>query len=547
MEMSTDGRTNALSPVPWWRDAVCYEVYVRSFADADGNGVGDLTGITSRLPYLEELGVDALWLTPFYVSPQRDGGYDVGDYRRVDPLFGNLRSFDRLLASAHRRGFKLIVDVVPNHTSTEHRWFKAALAGGPNSPERRRYVFLDGLGRDGSRPPNNWKSMFGGSAWTRVSDGQWYLHLFDASQPDLNWRNPEVGDEFESILRFWLDRGVDGFRIDVAHGLFKQHGLPDAVRPRNSGPYFNQPEVHQVYRRWHRVLAEYPGERMAIGEAWVDTAEQMTLYLRHDELQQVFNFRWLDATWSAASFARFTRETLDVLRPIGAAPTWMLSNHDIERHVTRFGGGLSGLARARAATLAMLSLPGSAYLYQGEELGLPQVDVPPTARQDPTRSRRDGVGRDGCRVPLPWSGTTSPYGFSPAGSAPPWLPQPHSWRSLTVDRQDRDPSSTLNFYRAALRERRAHLVSLDQHVDVTASGGLLRLDRGEAFSCLLNCGARARRIKGYADVILTSGDASTQAQVAAGVLPPDTAAWLRRSPPEPQTPELSARGEVIAP
>lgn len=541
---------------PWWRDAVCYQVYVRSFADADGDGLGDLDGIRQRLPYLRALGVDAVWLTPFYTSPQNDAGYDVADYRQVDARYGTLSSFDAMLTTAHTLGLKVVIDLVPNHTSSEHVWFQQALAAEPDSLARRRYLFADGEGRNGTRPPNNWKSMFGGPAWTRVADGQWYLHLFDSTQPDLNWRNAEVGDEFESILRFWLDRGVDGFRIDVAHGLFKKDGLPDGAFNRYRGPFWNQPEVHDVYRRWHRVLAEYPGDRMAIGEAWVDTAEDMARYVRPDELQQVFNFAWLEAPWSAAAFRRVIEHTYDAVDRSGASPTWVLSNHDVVRAVTRYGGGEPGLARAKAATMAMLALPGSAYLYQGDELGLPQVDVPERARQDPTSLRGGGVGRDGSRVPLPWSGTARPYGFSPEGAAASWLPQPRSWARLSVEAQERDTGSTLHFFRLALAIRRNTIGDLDHRVTVSSpSPGVLALERDPGFVCVVNCGRRARRLATYGDLHASYGDlpltshghppltsygdlpltsygdlllaSGEEASVRSGILPPDTAAWFQ--------------------
>jgi len=307
-----------------------------------------------------------VWITPFYSSPQNDHGYDVSDYRDVDPLFGTLEDFDSMLACAHGLGIKVIVDVVPNHTSSEHAWFKAALASEPGSLERERFVFREGRGRDGAKPPNNWQSMFGGPGWTRVEDsqgnpGQWYLNLFDATQPDLNWWNAEVGDEFESILRFWLDRGVDGFRIDVAHGLYKPFALADKVRADVLPlPMWDQPEVHEVYRRWHKVLAEYPGDRMAIAEAWVASPESMARYIRPDELQQAFNFHWLVAKWSASAFQKVISETLAAVSLVDASATWVLSNHDVVRHVTRYGGGAQGLSRAKAAVLTMLGLPGSA-------------------------------------------------------------------------------------------------------------------------------------------------------------------------------------------
>jgi len=400
----------ATSPAPWWKHAVCYQVYVRSYADSDGDGVGDLPGITSRLPHLAELGVDALWITPFYPSPQNDHGYDVEDYCDVDPQLGTLADFDELTSRARELGLRVIVDLVPNHTSSEHAWFREALAAGPGSPERARYLFRPG--RDGG-PPNNWTSIFGGPAWSQVPDGEWYLHLFDTTQPDLDWTNPVVPEMFEGVLEFWLARGVDGFRIDVAHGLFKEPPLPDqqltpeelaaaaeeesmvAGRPEHE-PMWDQPMVHDVYRSWRAILDAWPGGRMAVAEAWTRDAESMARYIRPDELDQSFNFHWLTAPWSAEAFRTVVSDSLDAVESVSATATWVLSNHDVVRHPTRYGGGSVGLARARAASLTMLTLPGSAYLYQGEELGLEEVDVAPENRQDP-RSLVTGATAAGCR------------------------------------------------------------------------------------------------------------------------------------------------------
>jgi len=530
--------------VPWWRDAVVYQVYVRSFADSDGDGIGDLPGITSRLPHLAELGVDALWITPFYTSPQHDHGYDVADYRDVDPLFGTLADADVLLATVHDLGMRLIVDLVPNHTSDQHAWFVAALAAGPGSPERARYLFREGRGPHGAEPPNNWHSVFGGPAWSRVPDGQWYLHLFDSSQPDLDWRNDEVGAMFESVLRFWLDRGVDGFRVDVAHGLFKEASLRDQVlaadevggpgsdpktdptsmveRTLHDEPMWDQPEVHEVYRRWRRVLEGYPGDRMMVAEAWTQTPESMARFVRPDEMSQAFNFSWLLAPWSATAFREVVTGTLEALRDVGASPTWVLSNHDVIRHPTRYGGGPLGLARARAATLAMLALPGSSYLYQGEELGLEQVDVPPQDRQDPSWLRHLGadneVGRDGCRVPLPWAGDHPPYAFG-SGSAQPWLPQPTHWAPLTVAAQSGAEGSTLEFYRAALAARRVHAHGTDVEVHVHGVGDdLLSFTRG-GLTVILNAGASSVELPA-GEVVISSAD------LVEGRLPPDCTVWL---------------------
>ncbi|MER7736236.1 alpha-amylase family glycosyl hydrolase [Streptomyces erythrochromogenes] len=505
----------------WWRDAVIYQVYVRSFADSDGDGIGDLRGVRSRLPHLARLGVDAVWLTPFYVSPQADGGYDVADYRAVDPLFGDLADADELVRAAHELGLRVIVDVVPNHTSEQHPWFRAALAGEPGA--RERYLFRRGRGADGSLPPNDWESIFGGPAWTRVADGEWYLHLFAPEQPDLDWTHPEVTAEFDSVLRFWLDLGVDGFRIDVAHGMVKADGLPDIGRGAQATligteplPFFDQDGVHEIHRAWRRLLDSYEGGRIGVAEAWAPSSERLALYVRPDELHQAFNFRFLTCPWDPEAMRTVIDESLSATTAVGAPTTWVLSNHDVVRHVTRYGGGRQGLARARAAALLMLALPGSAYLYQGEELGLPEVtDLPPESRQDPAfrRGRRPqipvpagapapesgpaapgiiapregepparpqadagagpeadgGAGqapdpltapeaegqdglRDGCRVPLPWDGPEPPYGFGPAGS---WLPQPPAWAGLSVAAQTGDPHSTLELYRAALELRRA--------------------------------------------------------------------------------------------
>ncbi|NPC98901.1 glycoside hydrolase family 13 protein [Nocardioides sp. zg-DK7169] len=541
---------------PWWRHAVTYQVYVRSFADSNGDGVGDLPGITARLPHLRDLGVDAVWLTPFYTSPQHDHGYDVADYTDVDPLFGTLQDADALIARAHELGLRVIVDLVPNHTSSEHPWFRAALAAGPGSPERTRYLFRDGRGPGGSEPPNNWRSVFGGPAWTRVPDGQWYLHLFDSTQPDLDWRRPEVGDMFEEVLRFWLDRGVDGFRIDVAHGLLKEASLRDQETPDSTGaapepddhphamvertlldePMWDQPEVHDVYRRWRRVLDEYDGDRMLVAEAWTQTPESMARFVRPDEMHQAFNFAWLLAPWSARAFADVIEGTLAAVESVGASATWVLSNHDVVRHRTRYGGGHEGLARARAATLTMLALPGSAYVYQGEELGLEQVDVAPEHRQDPAWLRSGpesgDPGRDGSRVPLPWEGAHPPYGFGPGTAELSWIPQPTTWHAHTVAAQDDDPASTLAFYREALRVRRSFATSAGERVsDLEVDGDVLRFRRGPVL-VVLNCGSDVVPLP-EGEVLVSSGaltelggDETAGSALRRG-LPPDRAVWIR--------------------
>ena len=487
---STPPETPAGAP-DWWRSAVIYQIYPRSFADSNGDGMGDLPGIMHRLPQLVELGIDCVWLSPFFTSPQRDAGYDVSDYCDVDPLFGTLADFDGLVAEAHRLRLRVIVDLVPNHTSSDHPWFTAAVAAGAGSPERARYLFRDGKGPGGNEPPNNWASMFGGPAWTRLTtpDGtpeQWYLHLFDESQPDLDWTNPWVHERFRDILRFWLRRGVDGFRVDVAHGLIKKAGLPDMVIPtaaevdESAGlmrqpedvPYWGQPGVHEIYRDWHGVLSEFGDDRILCAEAWVEPLTKLADWVRPDEMQQAFNFRFLEAPWSAVALKAAVVDSLAAFDAVGATTTWVLSNHDVVRHASRLGlvqspgGGIGprtepkpdaalGLRRARAETLFMLALPGSAYLYQGEELGLPEdTELPDSARQDPSFFRHHGTvyGRDGCRVPIPWEADAPAFGFSPTGAS--WLPQPAAWSRFARDRQEDEPHGTLRMYRDSLALRR---------------------------------------------------------------------------------------------
>lgn len=520
----------------WWRDAVIYQVYVRSFADSGGDGVGDLPGIRSRLPYLAGLGVDALWLTPFYVSPMADFGYDVADHRDVDPLFGTLTDARDLIADAHAHGLRIIVDVVPNHTSDRHAWFQLALAAPPGSAERARYVFRDGRGPDGSLPPNDWESVFGGPAWTRLPDGQWYLHLFAPEQPDLNWENPEVHAEFADILRFWLDLGVDGFRVDVAHGMAKAPGLPDVghrdqVEMLGTAvlPYFDQDVVHDIHRAWRRLLGSYDGERIAVAEAWAPSPERLALYTRPDELHQAFNFHYLTAPWQASAMREVIEESLRSAEAVGAPATWVLSNHDVTRHVTRYGGGETGLRRARAAALLTLALPGSAYVYQGEELGLPEVlDLPEEFLRDPQRGRGADSGRDGCRVPLPWAGEEPPFGFGTGAS---WLPIPPAWRDLTVEAQSADPGSMLALYRDALRVRREHPAFGDGRLRwLTGPPGTLFFARetgedgpGPSCLCAVNLSGRTVRVPVDGTPLLASGP--VRADGGCVELPPDTALW----------------------
>ncbi|QAV71058.1 glycoside hydrolase family 13 protein [Salinibacterium sp. UTAS2018] len=560
--------TSVLPRTEWWRSAVIYQIYPRSFADSNGDGMGDLLGIRDRLPELAELGIDAVWLSPFYTSPQRDAGYDVADYCDVDPLFGTLDDFDSMTSRAHELGLRLIVDLVPNHSSSDHRWFQEALAAAPGSAERDRYMFRDGLGQNGELPPNNWESVFGGRAWTRTENpdgtpGQWYLHLFDSTQPDFNWHNPWVRRQFEDVLRFWLDRGVDGFRVDVAHGMIKAEGLPDWTPPLAGGsmggagtpeggdataadpaasraPFWAQDGVHEIYREWRTILNSYDGERILAAEAWVDPLTDMAKWVRPDEMHQAFNFPYLETPWAAAPLRAVIDASISAFSAVEAPSTWVLSNHDVVRHASRLaltaenpqGAGIGpksaglpipelGLSRARAATALMLALPGSTYLYQGEELGLPEViDLPDEARQDPTWFRTNGerYGRDGCRVPIPWEANSPSYGFGPSDAA--WLPQPAEWATLARDVQRHDDNSTLSLYRHALALRRAHEL---------ATGELEWLDSGaDAVLALRNGDVRVYANTGDSAVPLPAGEVLlASGPLGENQLPADTTVWLR--------------------
>ncbi|MFF8387178.1 glycoside hydrolase family 13 protein [Streptomyces kanasensis] len=539
-----DGLSHRLTH-PWWRDAVIYQVYVRSFLDSTGDGIGDLAGVRTGLPYLKKLGVDGVWLSPFYPSPQHDHGYDVADYRDVDPVYGDLAEFGQLVADAHRLGIKVLLDVVPNHCSSEHPWFREALASAPGSAARARFHFADGRGPGGCEPPNNWHAMFGGPAWSRVTEpdgtpGQWYLHMFTPEQPDLNWREPAVGAYFEEVLRFWLDRGVDGFRIDVAAGLFKHPDLPDSpdpeadARTRDSvNPLaWNRPEVHDVWRRWRAVCEGYTArdgrERLLVGEVSVPTAREHALYVRPDELHQAFFFDLLGAPWDAAAFRGVIDEALRDIAGTGSSVTWVLNNHDQVRTVTRYGesgteGSGLGAARARAAALLMLALPGAAYIYQGEELGLPEVvDLPDEVLTDPIFRRTGSRARirDGCRVPLPWSGHASPFGFSGGAEARPWLPQPGWFAEHATDRALADTRSFWHLYREGLQLRRG-LPQLGEGPLrwLEAPPGVLAFERGEGLVCAVNFGTAPVPAPAAGLPLLSSGPCPP------GTLPGSTAAW----------------------
>jgi alpha-glucosidase len=520
---------------PWWRSAVFYQIYPRSFADGNGDGIGDLIGLRERLPYLADLGIDALWLSPFYRSPMADGGYDVSDPTDVDPMFGTLADFDELVEAAHGHGIRVTIDIVPNHFSDQHVWFQQALAAGPGSPERARFIFRDGRGEHGELPPNNWPSQFGGPAWKRVPDGQWYMHLFAPEQPDLDWTNPEIPAEFERVLRFWLDRGVDGFRIDVAHGMAKDKGLrdmdttgwdPDQNTPFTGDLRWDRDQVHEYHRGFRRVLNSYPGDRMAVGEVWVNDVERLARYVRPDELNLTFNFNLVEADWGLPEFYKAIEGSIDAMRDVGAPNSWVLSNHDVERHVTRYGGGAVGRARGRAAALLQLSLPGAVYIYNGDELELPSVDdLPESVLQDPIweRSGHTRRGRDAERVPMPWSGAEPPFGFTSSAST--WLPIPASWRTLTAEAELADAGSTLNLYRQALAVRHGSPSLLHGKFDwVDAPDGCLAFRRGGNFIVVINFSDRPAVLPD-GEVVLSS--APLEVGTLGSEVPANSTVWLR--------------------
>jgi len=544
---------HAVSPLSsrarsFWDDAVVYQLYVRSFADSDGDGVGDLGGVIRRLGHIAGLGADAIWLNPCYPSPQADHGYDIADYRAVNPEYGSLETFDRLVAEAHARGLRILMDLVPNHCSDRHPWFTAALAAGPGSPERGRFVFRDGRGE---QPPNNWKSVFGGPAWTRVTEpdgtpGQWYLHLFTPEQPDFDWRNAAVVDEFDDILRFWFDRGVDGFRIDVCHGLVKDAELRDWDGGGYNAHSWNQPEVHEIFRRWRALAAGYGPDRdlLLVGEVWVPDPADLDDYLRPDELHQAFSFDLLVQPWDARALRAAVERAAARTAVHGAPAAWTLANHDVHRAVTRYGlvrpepappsndafaalmrprGEVDvalGERRARAALLLLLALPGSVFLYQGEEFGLPEVlDLPDDARQDPMFHRTGGreKGRDGCRIPLPWSGDAPAFGFS---TGVPWLPQPGWFAGYAADVQDADDASTVHLYRRAIRARRELGLGEPGPAEWLATGddAVMAFRRG-ALVCVVNTGTTSfAPPAAWGEAVLSS--------VASDVVAGDSAAWF---------------------
>jgi len=551
------------TPIPprdkrlWWRDSVTYQIYIRSFADANGDGKGDVAGIISRLPYLKKLGVDAIWITPWYPSPQKDHGYDVADFMDIEPDYGTLSDAKKLIEQSHKLGMRLLVDIVPNHCSDQHKWFQEALAAKPGSKERDRFIFRDGKGENGDTPPNNWQAVFGGSAWHRITEadgkaGQWYLHLFAVEQPDFNWQNQEVKDYFEKVLKFWLDLGVDGFRIDVAHGMIKADGLPDVpsdpkLLEGKPMPFWDQDGVHEIYKEWRKILDSYPNDRMAVAEAWVHPATRIARYLRPGELMNSFNFEFLGSKWDVTEIKNNINKSIEAIGAVGAPSSWVFNNHDVVRSVDRFdlGLGLSGgttlerhgdvnkfnlergRKRARAGALLMLALPGGAYIYQGEELTLPEArEIPEDRLSDPRwkMSNYTDRGRDGCRVPLPWrSNNAGAFGFSDNAKLTPkdsWLPQSSNWGDFSVEAQDSDPNSSLNLYRKALEIRKSLSGLGDGPMSwVDAPDHVVAFSRPGDFYCYLNLGADFK-LPQAAKVLVSSSP------IENGVLPTDTAVWF---------------------
>ena len=541
----------------WWRDSVTYQIYIRSFADANGDGKGDVPGIISRLPYLKKLGVDAIWITPWYPSPQKDHGYDVADFMDIEPDYGTLSDAKKLIDQTHKLGMRLLVDIVPNHCSDQHKWFQEALAAQPGSKERARFIFRDGKGENGDTPPNNWQAVFGGSAWQRIKEsdgkaGQWYLHLFAVEQPDFNWQNQEVKDYFEKVLKFWLDLGVDGFRIDVAHGMIKADGLPDVpsdpkLLEGKPMPFWDQDGVHEIYKEWRKILDSYPNDRMAVAEAWVHPATRIARYLRPGELMNSFNFEFLGSKWDVSEIKNNINKSIEAIGAVGAPSSWVFNNHDVVRSVDRFdlGLGLSGgttlerqgdvnkfnlkrgQQRARAGALLMLALPGGAYIYQGEELTLPEArEIPEDRLTDPRWKMSDykDRGRDGCRVPLPWkSNSAGAFGFSDNSKLTPndsWLPQSNNWGQYSVEVQDSDPNSSLNLYRKALEVRKTLPGLGDGPMSwVDAPESVVAFSRPGNFYCYLNLGTDFK-LPPAAKVLVSSSP------IENNILPTDTAVWF---------------------
>ena len=569
--MATEPSSIQTNDADWWRRAVVYQIYPKSFADGNGDGIGDLPGAISRLDYLRALGIDAVWFSPIFPSPQCDGGYDVSDYRDIDPMFGSITDAEMFIREAHARQIRVILDIVPNHTSSKHRFFQEALSTLPGSPAWARYHCVRGRGEKGELPPNNWQSIFGGLAWTPllaspdgkstiVGDasatagtptGWWFLHLFDTHQPDVNWDHPDIVREFDDTLRFWFDRGVDGIRIDVAQGMIKQRGYPDVLDSKDPAlldphakPYFDQPEVHEVYRRWRKIADSYDPPRVFVAEAWLDTPEKRARYLRADELHTGFNFDLLTAEWDGNKWRDIIDSSMAADALVGAPTTWVTENHDVRRSPTRYGGRVVhrevaspahvalGRVRAVAAMYTILALPGTTYLFNGQELGLEEViDLDDAEREDPHfhRTKGEHLGRDGCRVPMPWRASGTNFGFSPSNAKKSWLTQPVSWSALSVEAQEGDQGSTLNRVRAATAVRRTQPAlqrGSFEWVREMCVDGVVAFRRAVAGSPSVVCVANmsAKPTSPVVGTVLCSSN-----EVSGGIVPPDTTAWFLQS------------------
>ena len=569
--MATEPSSIQTNDADWWRRAVVYQIYPKSFADGNGDGIGDLPGAISRLDYLRALGIDAVWFSPIFPSPQCDGGYDVSDYRDIDPMFGSITDAETFIREAHARQIRVILDIVPNHTSSKHRFFQEALSTLPGSPAWARYHCVRGRGEKGELPPNNWQSIFGGLAWTPllaspdgkstiVGDasatagtptGWWFLHLFDTHQPDVNWDHPDIVREFDDTLRFWFDRGVDGIRIDVAQGMIKQRGYPDVLDSKDPAlldpharPYFDQPEVHEVYRRWRKIADSYDPPRVFVAEAWLDTPEKRARYLRADELHTGFNFDLLTAEWDGNKWRDIIDSSMAADALVGAPTTWVTENHDVRRSPTRYGGRVVhrevaspahvalGRVRAVAAMYTILALPGTTYLFNGQELGLEEViDLDDAEREDPHfhRTKGEHLGRDGCRVPMPWRASGTNFGFSPSNAKKSWLTQPVSWSALSVEAQEGARGSTLNRVRAATAVRRTQPAlqrGSFEWVREMCVDGVVAFRRAVAGSPSVVCVANmsANPTSPVVGTVLCSSN-----EVSGGIVPPDTTAWFLQS------------------
>ena len=569
-------RTSSATHRAWWKDALIYQVYPRSFADGNGDGIGDLQGIIDHLDYLQGLSVDGIWMSPCFPSPQRDHGYDVSDYFDINPEYGDLQLFDDLVAEGRKRGIRIMLDVVPNHCSIDHEWFQAALKAGRGSPLRERFYFRDGRGENGELPPNNWMSIFGGAAWSRVTEpdgtlGQWYLHVFDAGQPDMNWEHDDVKKHFDDMLTFWFDRGVEGFRVDAVAVVGKTAGLPDGPEPlpgesaaaaatRNT--HFQHQEVaHGYWRRWRALIdryeAEHPGrELVTVSEAYTSgDPMQLLRYVQPDQFHQSFAFDLMLAPWIARHIREATDGVYRTLSENGASLSWTLNNHDTQRSVTRYGRANAdseesftgnnlvyndsdvdlalGLRRHRAMLLYVAALPGAFYLYQGEEMGLPEwLDLPDDRREDPVFLRTGGKekGRDGCRVPLPWSSDpTTSFGFStPPVTGAPWLPQPTWWGDFNMAEHDGVFGSVLELYREVLAKRReidkaSELIWM-LHDDPAFADDVVAFRRG---TVLVVMNVTSRDVKIPESVIGSASVWARSEPVSGNVIPANSAVWYR--------------------